>query len=44
VELLSRLCHVSIPRLLDHGALRHPSSAEYPYFVMEWVDDTSLYA
>ena len=43
-ELLSRLSHPSIPRLLDRGVLRHPSeAAEHPFFVMEWVDGTPLY-
>jgi hypothetical protein len=43
-ELLSRLSHPSIPRLLERGLLRHGSGAEYPYFVMEWVEGTPLYA
>jgi len=44
-ELLSRLSHPSIPRLLDRGVLRHPSSAaEHPFLVMEWVEGTPLYA
>ncbi|HEX8701821.1 MAG TPA: serine/threonine-protein kinase, partial [Myxococcaceae bacterium] len=44
VELLSRLSHPSIPRLLDRGGSLPPSSAEYPYFVMEWVQGPKLYA
>ncbi|HEX8700980.1 MAG TPA: protein kinase [Myxococcaceae bacterium] len=44
-ELLSRMSHPSIPSLLDRGLLRHPSGAvEHPFFVMEWVDGTPLYA
>jgi len=44
-ELLSRLSHPSIPRLLDRGILRHPSGAlEHPFFVMQWVEGTPLYA
>ncbi len=43
-ELLSRLSHPSIPRLLSRGLLRHANAAEYPYFVMEWVEGTPLYA
>jgi serine/threonine protein kinase len=43
VELLSRLSHPSIPRLLDRGGPR-PPSGEYPFFVMEWVQGTPLYA
>jgi serine/threonine protein kinase len=44
VKLLSRLSHPSIPRLLDRGGSLPPSSAEYPYFVMEWVQGPELYA
>ncbi len=43
-ELLSRLCHPSIPHLLDRGVLRHPSGTEYPFLVMEWVEGMPLYA
>jgi hypothetical protein len=43
VELLSRLSHPSIPRLLDRGGPQ-PPSGEYPFFVMEWVQGTPLYA
>jgi serine/threonine protein kinase len=44
VELLSRLSHPSIPRLLDRGGPFSPSGNEYPFFVMEWVQGTPLYA
>jgi hypothetical protein len=44
VELLSRLSHPSIPRLLDRGGPREPSRDEYPFFVMEWVEGLPLYA
>jgi serine/threonine protein kinase len=44
VELLSRLKHPSIPRVLDRGRPPRPSGAEYPFFVMEWVQGTPLYA
>jgi serine/threonine protein kinase len=44
VELLSRLSHPGIPRLLDRGGKQSPSGDEYPFFVMEWVEGTSLYA
>jgi serine/threonine protein kinase len=44
VELLSRLNHPSIPRLLDRGGSQPPGSGEHPYFVMEWVHGTPLYA
>jgi hypothetical protein len=43
VELLSRLSHPSIPSLLDRGGPQ-PPSGEYPFFVMEWVQGTPLYA
>jgi serine/threonine protein kinase len=43
-QLLSRLSHPSIPRLLGQGVLRSPSGAEHPFFVMEWVEGTPLYA
>jgi predicted Ser/Thr protein kinase len=43
VELLSRLNHPGIPRLLDRGGRQSPSGKEYPYFVMEWVQGTPLY-
>jgi serine/threonine protein kinase len=44
VELLSRLNHPSIPRLLDRGGRRSPSRDEYPFFVMQWVQGMPLYA
>ncbi len=44
VELLSRLSHPSIPRLLDRGGALLPSVNEYPFFVMEWVKGIGLYA
>jgi hypothetical protein len=44
VELLSRLSHPSIPRLLDRGRPQTPSGDEYPFFVMEWVEGPLLYA
>jgi serine/threonine protein kinase len=43
-QLLSRLSHPGFPRLLDRGALLHLSGAQHPFFVMEWVDGTPLYA
>jgi predicted Ser/Thr protein kinase len=42
-ELLSRLSHPGIPRLLGRGVLRHASGAEHPWFVMEWVEGIPLY-
>jgi serine/threonine protein kinase len=44
VELLSRLSHPGIPRLLDRGGPKSPAGAEYPFFVMEWVQGPTLYA
>jgi serine/threonine protein kinase len=43
-QLLARLSHPGIPRLLDSGALIHPSGAELPFLVMQWVEGTPLYA
>ncbi|HLK99675.1 MAG TPA: protein kinase [Myxococcaceae bacterium] len=43
-ELLSRLSHPGIPRLLDRGVARHVSGVEHPWLVMEWVEGTPLYA
>ncbi len=43
VELLARVHHPSIPRLLGRGLWRSEKGAEYPYLVMEWVDGTPLY-
>jgi serine/threonine protein kinase len=42
-QLLSRLSHPSIPRLLDRGVLRFASGAQHPFLVMEWVEGTPLY-
>jgi serine/threonine protein kinase len=44
VELLSRLSHPGIPRLLDQGVLCLAPRAEYAFLVMEWVEGTPLYA
>ncbi|HEX8702783.1 MAG TPA: protein kinase, partial [Myxococcaceae bacterium] len=44
VELLSRLSHPGIPRLLDRGGPLLRAENEYPYFVMEWVQGVPLYA
>ncbi|HEX8706350.1 MAG TPA: protein kinase [Myxococcaceae bacterium] len=43
-ELLSRVSHPGIARLMDRGVLRHASGVEHPWFVMEWVEGTPLYA
>ncbi|MDY7227147.1 serine/threonine-protein kinase [Hyalangium rubrum] len=44
VGLLARIRSPSVPRLLGHGLWRHASGAEHPFFVMEWVEGTPLYA
>ncbi|NMO15910.1 serine/threonine protein kinase [Pyxidicoccus fallax] len=43
VELLSRIRHPSVPRLVDHGVWRQSSGLDFPYLAMEWVDGVSLY-
>jgi len=43
VELLSRIHHPGVPRLVDHGVWRQPAGICYPYLVMELVDGVSLY-
>jgi eukaryotic-like serine/threonine-protein kinase len=43
-ELLSRVHHPHVPRLLESGQWRHPSGASYPYLAMEWVEGMPLYA
>jgi hypothetical protein len=44
VELLSRIRHPSVPRLLDSGVWRHPLGRAHPYVVMEWVEGVPLYS
>jgi serine/threonine protein kinase len=44
VQVLSRLQHPAVPRLLDHGVLRLPSGAEHPYLVMDWIEGLPLYS
>lgn len=43
VELLSRIHHPNVPRLLGHGEWLSPGGRTYPYLAMEWVEGTSLY-
>nr|WP_275900321.1 serine/threonine-protein kinase [Pyxidicoccus trucidator] len=43
VELLSRLRHPSVPRLVDHGLWLQPGGVAYPYLAMEWIEGVSLY-
>jgi hypothetical protein len=42
-ELLSRIRHPAVPRLLDHGEWLTPTGAAYAWIVMEWVEGLSLY-
>jgi serine/threonine-protein kinase len=43
VELLRRVRHPSVPRLLDHGQWKSPAGLAYPYLAMEWVEGVPLY-
>jgi serine/threonine protein kinase len=42
-ELLSRIRHPSVPRLLDSGQWRTPAGRAHPFLVMEWADGVPLY-
>jgi len=42
-ELLSRIQHPSVPRLLGRGVWRPAPGVEYPYLIMEWIEGTPLY-
>jgi serine/threonine protein kinase len=42
-ELLSRIRHPSVPRLLDSGVWRSPWGGAHPFIVMEWVEGEPLY-
>jgi serine/threonine protein kinase len=42
-ELLSRIDHPNVPRLIDRGLWRSPWGSEYPYLVMQWVEGMPLY-
>ncbi|HEX8703066.1 MAG TPA: serine/threonine-protein kinase [Myxococcaceae bacterium] len=44
VELLSRIRHPSVPRLLDAGLWHSPRGVSHPFVVMEWVEGEPLYA
>jgi serine/threonine protein kinase len=44
VELLSRIRHPSVPRLLDAGLWCSPLGGSHPFVVMEWVEGEPLYA
>jgi len=43
VELLSRLNHPNVPRLLDSGTWTSPEGTSLPFLVMEWVEGVPLY-
>jgi hypothetical protein len=43
VELLSRLKHPHVPRLLDSGTWTAGQGASFPFLVMEWVEGMPLY-
>ncbi|MCP3139439.1 serine/threonine protein kinase [Pyxidicoccus xibeiensis] len=43
-ELLRRLRHPAVPRLLDHGDWQPREGVSYAWLVMEWVEGPSLYA
>ncbi|NPC81467.1 serine/threonine protein kinase [Pyxidicoccus fallax] len=43
VELLSRIRHPCVPRLVDHGLWQPREGLCFPYLAMEWVDGVSLY-
>jgi serine/threonine-protein kinase len=42
-ELLSRIHHPCVPRLVDQGVWLHPNGLDFPFLAMEWVDGLSLY-
>ncbi len=43
-EVLWRLRHPHVPRLLDRGWWRRPGGDLYPFLVLEWVEGVPLYA
>ncbi len=43
VELLSRIRHPNVPRLVDHGVWHPSPGLAFPYLAMELVDGVSLY-
>jgi hypothetical protein len=43
-ELLSRIRHPSVPRLVGRGSWRQPGGfLPHPYLAMEWIEGASLY-
>ncbi|QSQ27656.1 serine/threonine protein kinase [Pyxidicoccus parkwayensis] len=43
-ELLSRVRHPAVPRLLDHGHWQPRGTLSFPWLVMDWVEGIPLYA
>ncbi|WP_240360063.1 serine/threonine-protein kinase [Pyxidicoccus caerfyrddinensis] len=42
-ELLSRIRHPNVPRLVGHGEWQGPAGTVYPYLAMEFLDGLPLY-
>ena len=42
-ELLSRMSHLHVPRLVGQGEWQAPDGTRYPFIAMEWVDGVPLY-
>jgi serine/threonine-protein kinase len=42
-ELLSRIRHPHVPRLVDHGLWQSPQGLPYPFLVMQWIEGVPLY-
>jgi len=42
-DVLSRIHHPSVPRLLARGLWRPEPGVEHPYLILEWIDGTPLY-
>jgi len=42
-QLLSRMSHLHVPRLVGQGEWQAPDGSCYPFIAMEWVDGVPLY-
>jgi serine/threonine protein kinase len=42
-ELLSRIRHPAVPRLIDHGHWQPREGVSYPWLVMDWLEGMPLY-
>jgi serine/threonine protein kinase len=42
-ELLSRMSHLHVPRLVEQGEWQAPDGARYQFIAMEWIDGVPLY-